>query len=244
MLKRVTIITSLLLTLGWAATAPVHAQVANVQTPATSTLSGSDPSTYTYPIVPTNGNFLVMAVDSANRTVSSVSGACVTYTQKVAQTWGPSNYNVSIWYGTQCGGDTTADINFSAAPGDTTRVCFWELSGMAADQSGATSSSANVSSSTTHNSGSVTPPTADNIAVYLSAVGATSGVTYDSGFTNIDMGSNGRKCGYRIQTAATAQEANHTSDVARNSGHVIAAFAGAAAAVCRGALMLLGVGGC
>ena len=125
---------------------------------------------------------------------------------------------------------------------------MWSSLGAASDQSGATHNGAAIEGGTAHASGSVTPPTANNVVVTYAA--HTGGDwTYDAAFTQVDAAGAGVSgyFGYLLQSSATAQEANHSSVDSEFACLRISAFAGAAAGGSRPSgsrMSLTGVGRC
>jgi len=194
--------------------------------------------TFTYPGALTAGNLVVVTFMSGdNRSLTSMTGTTTTFTAPTPVDGGFGR----LFFGRAIAGgaDTTVTIVLSGAEGNATDVCFAEFSGAAADQS-ATTENGTYTSATTHDSGSVTPPTAVNVVVAFTVHG-NGDFTYDSGFTEIEPGAN-KFFGYILQTSATAQEINHTSVDTEVMGTIIRALVGTASASVP-KLTLLGAGG-
>ena len=222
----------------WAAMALVQSNCATGNL-----FAGTSTYVYTYPSAPTVGNLVVIGETMQTRTISSIAGTATTYTINGSNTNNATaGYNTSLWKAIFAGSDTTATLTASGNSGGTdTTVCFWEFSGASSDQSGSVANGAANNLTTTHNSGSVTPPTADNVVVSMIFISGTVW-TADSGFTNTATGQTIAKAGYIIQSSATAQEYNGTTDSNRYSAMRIGAFAGASSSMTVGGLGLLGVG--
>lgn len=195
---------------------------------------------YTYPTPPTAGNLLILGSVQNTRTVSSAAGTSNTYTINGANTNNASaGYNASQWKVIASGSDTTVTITLSGANGSSdSTICFAEFSGAASDQSGSTANGASNSTTTTHNSGSVTPPTADNVVV--STIYISGGTwTPDGAFTDVTTGQAIAKFAYKLQTAADAEEYNATTNVNRFTAMRVGAFAGASSGSAPGSMLLL-----
>lgn len=200
---------------------------------ATNVFAGTSTYAFSYPAAYTNGNLLVIGVVQETRTVTGIAGATLTYT-------GDSTLNaaagVSASLFTAIGngsGDTTATITLSGSYNSTnTDIVFMEFSGAQSDQSGNTVAGSSTDAATAHNcpspSGTITPPTAENVV--LSMVYISGGTwTRDTSFTTIAGTASTVEAGYLIQSAATAQSYNGTTDVNRYSAIRIKACAGASA---------------
>lgn len=215
----------LLLTLGQ--TLPVWAAMALVQSDCDTFAATSQTSdVYTFPSTLTAGNLVVFGANRSSRTVTSIVGnVSFSGTQLGATTsWGGGT--VQQWYGIAAGADASVTVNYTGAVGDAAEFCFAEFSGSSSDQSGATTNGATESATQNHDSGSVTPPTAENVVVVIMSR-QNDTYTDDGAFTSLPTGNaNYHYWGYRIQSSATAQEFNATSTINRDSGIRIGAFAG------------------
>ena len=206
---------------------PSWAQMAKTQHLCTTFTAASQLSdTFTPTGTVTTGSLVVFGGTFSSRTISSISGnQGTTLTQNGSDTaWGGGA--VMLWKGIAAGADTSYTINYSGALGDNAYVCFAEFSGASSDQSGSTANgAAHAAVNGAHGSGSVTPPTANNVIVSFTGRGNDTW-TEDSGFTQM-VNNNYTSWAYLIQTAATAQSYDMTSTAAKDSGMRIGAFAGA-----------------
>lgn len=216
----------LLLTLGWTGVSQAAMALVGGQSQClvSNLFAGTNSYVYTYPSGITAGNLVVLGITSDTRTVSSAAGTGTTYSINGAHTLGGSG-NISIWKAVAAGTDTTVTITLSSTLNATTRLCFAEFSGASSDQSGSTANGAVTSGTTTHGSGSVTPPTAENVVVAFVERGNASW-TEDGAFTQIATGETLTKFAYLIQSAATDQSYDMTSDINRDAALRIGAFAG------------------
>lgn len=222
--------------------APTRAAMTHIQSGCTTYTAASQTSdTYTPGATVTAGNLVVFGGTFSSRTISSISGnQGTTFSQNGSDTsWGGGT--VMLWKGVAAGADTSYTINYSGTLGDNAYVCFAEFSGASSDQSGSTANgAAHAAVNGAHGSGSVTPPTANNVVVSFTGRGNDTW-TEDGGFTQM-VNDNYSSWSYRLQTAATAQSYDMTSTIARDSGMRIGAFAGSADAGSPRNLSLLGVG--
>lgn len=210
---------------GWAAMAHVRSNCVTGNL-----FAGGTTYAYTYPAAYGNGNLLVITSVQETRSVSSVAGATLTYTINGANTSNATaGFNVSQWKAIGNGsGDTTVTVTISGAYNNTfSLVCFAEFSGANSDQSSSVANGSSNDALTAHNSGTVTPPSADNVVVATTYI--SGGVwTPDAGFTAVTTGASWGEFAYLVQAAATVQEYNGTTDVGRYSAMRIGAFAGTA----------------
>lgn len=174
-----------------------------------------------------SGNLVVLFVATNIRTVSTITGTNLTsMVRHVQSSFNPNSNDIGdLWQGISTGSVTSVTITLSGATSDNACVGYVELSGENADQSGATGNSAVPAGTTTHDSGSVTPPTADNVIV-AAAMRNNATWTDDGAFTMVSAANANCMMGYILQSSATAQEFNSTSDINRDSVMVIGAFAG------------------
>jgi len=211
---------------------PSWAAMAHVQSQCVTHTSASQTSdTYTFPAALTSGNLVVFGAKRSSRTISSIVGD-VSFSGSRSgsiQTW--ADGTIELWLGVAAGADTQVTINYSGIVGDNAMFCFAEFSGAASDQSGATANGATVTASAgTHSSGSVTPPTADNVVVAVMGRNNASW-TDDADFTQVTTPNSAYEIfAYKIQSAATAQAYDASPDASKNSGSRIGAFAGASSA--------------
>lgn len=188
------------------------------------------PGEYVYPLpggAPTPGNLLVIGLAHEARQLSSVGGTNLTFTINGAQQ--PTAFGgwMSQWKciaGASPG--ATVTLTLSGESGAVPLFFFMEFDGAAADQSASTANGASPTATTSHSSGSVTPPTATNIVVAQMYRGNSPTFTPDADFTMLTTGTNEYAAGYILQTAATAQTHVVASDVNTDSGMTIGAFAG------------------
>lgn len=224
-------LTRLLVLLILVMSSPSWAAMAHVRSNCVSgnLYAGTNSYVYTYPGgAPTVGNLVIISSVQDTRSVSSVAGTGTTYTINGANTNHGAGFNTSQWKAIAAGSDTTVTVTLSGTSGSVNSiVCFAEFSGANSDQSGSTANGAANTATTTHNSGSVTPPTADNVVIVTAFTSNGADFTHDSDFTAVTTGHNYAYFAYRIQSAATIQEYNGTSGVNRDSGIRIGAFAGA-----------------
>lgn len=191
------------------------------------------PGEYVYTLpggAPTPGNLLVIGMAHEVRQLSSVGGTNMTFTINGAQQAGLSGW-LSQWkciVGASPG--TTVTLTLSGGSGVAPYFFFMEFDGADADQSGSTANGSTPTATQTHDSGSVTPPTADNIVVASMYRDPGGTWTPDASFTMLTTGANEYAVGYLVQTAATAQVNNVTVDTNRDSGMLIGAFAGSGGA--------------
>lgn len=191
---------------------------------------GSDTLTWTYDTAaPGNGNLAIFAFVGETRYLNTAVGSGMTYARVGSvQNNAAAGFSSTVLYAIGNGSDTTATLTLSGGYGgaDST-VCYLEFTGTQTDQSGLTANGSVNNAVTAHNSGSVTPPTANNVVV--SSTYISGGVwTGDGAFTELTTGDTWSKINYLIQSAATAQEYNGSTDVNRYSAMVIGAFAGTA----------------
>lgn len=173
----------------------------------------------------TSGNLVVIFVETYVRQVSTIAGTNLTLTRLVQSSYNDAIFIGDLWYGIATGSVSSVTVTLGGNTSDDACVAYAEFSGQAADQSSATSNSSVGNNVTSHNSGSVTPPTADNVVVCgMHRTNAT--WTEDGAFTMVSSADAGCAFGYRLQSSATAQEFNATSDVNRYSVMTIGAFAG------------------
>lgn len=209
----------------WAAMALVGSQSNCV---SGNLFAGTSSYVYNYPAALTNGSLAIITVGTDIRTVSSIAGTATTYTINGVNTNNATaGFNNSLWKAIAAGSDTTTTITLSGTTADFAFVCFALFSGNDSDQSGSVANGASFDAATAHNSGSVTPPTANNVVV--AAMRRTAGTwTEDAAFTHVSAANADFYFGYRVQTSATAQESNQTSVDAEYSAMRIGAFAGTA----------------
>lgn len=201
----------LFLTVGLAS--PSWAAVALIGSQANCTsgnlFAGTNSYVYTYPAALTSGSLAVMSVSAENRVVSSISGTGASFAINGVNTNSAGlSRNISLWYAVTTSGGTTATITISGATSATASVCFAEFSGNSSDQSGATANGSDTEGGTaSFTSGSVTPPTADNVVVAATDRTTTSapGWSEDGAFTMVSSADQTYSFGYLIQTSATAQ---------------------------------------
>lgn len=177
-----------------------------------------------------SGNLVVIFVGNNVRTVSSITGTNLTSMVALVQSnpqHPASSDRGALWYGISTGSVTSVTITLSGATSDNACVAYGEFSGEAADQSGATSNSALPSGTTTHASGSVTPPTASNVVV-VGGFRSNGTWTEDGAFTLVSTADANCLFAYLLQSSATAQEFNSTSDANEDSVLCIGALAGEA----------------
>lgn len=178
------------------------------------------------------GDLIIVAYSTTNvtRTVSSVTDAAgTTYTALRAIEVSDSG-RVQIFYGiaeaTNAG--QTVVITLSGSQSDTTRVCVAAYTEVSDDQSGATSNGATQTGTTTHTSGSVTPPN-DSGVVFVVREGSSGSYTPDGAYTEIATGVSNFGFYYLLDPAG-AEEFNYTSADNETTVAQINAFAGAGAA--------------
>ena len=207
--------------------------------------------TYTFPSPITAGNIVVIGFNSGqNRTIVSIlgtagAGTTTTYTVGTGGTSSGATGIAYLAHGVAGAADTDVTIILSGSNADAFTFCFAEFSGNLADQSSATFNGAATTTGTVFDSGSVTPPTTNNLIIVYFA--HTTGVyTYDADFTAIDSAGWGNpgSMHYKVQTTATAQESNVVTDGSNESGvQRIGAYAGTGAALSGvKRTLLLGVG--
>jgi hypothetical protein len=193
---------------------------------------GTDTYILNLPTNADNGNLIIVSSDATlGGTIISVDDSGTTvYTIQGSASVGSAGA-ATIWKGIAAGGTggQTVTIVLSDSENGDVSVCVSEWSGANSDQSGATSNGSVNEDVTTHNSGSVTPPTAHNV-VYVHMARTLAGTwTNDGAFTRFSTlaASENYWVGYLIQTAATAQEWNSSNTDMNYSVIRIAAFAGA-----------------
>lgn len=176
------------------------------------------------------GTLVVFGVDCDTRVVADISGTNLSCVPIGANTNNPTaNYNISLWAGIVTGGScsgVTVTLNNSTADAHAGYAAF---GGPNSDQSGATANGNASGPSGTHDSGSVTPPTADNVVV--AAMGRGNGTwNEDTDFTQVPNGIGHFVMGYRLQSAATPQSYLATQDELNGYSWMrIGAFAGVGA---------------
>lgn len=199
----------------------------------TALFAGDGVYTFTYPGGLTAGHLLVLVVFvEDNKTVSSIAGAAATYAINGARSFNNAAGHSCWMYaaispsGTQ---DTDVTITLNSASGENAWIGFLEFDLADSDQSGATANGAAPENTATHGSGSVTPPSANNVVVC--GMGRTPSTWVEDGaFTAISAADARFYLGYLLQSAATAQSWDGTSDAGEYSTIRIGAFAGTAAA--------------
>lgn len=210
---------------------PSWAQMAAVSSHATSrTNLFAGTSTYNYTFggnTIASGNLVVIFAETEIRTVTGISGTnLASMTQLGSTQINAADFRGTLWYGISTGSVTGVTVTASGATNDPACVAYVELSGEAADQSGATSNGSANNNVTTHNSGSVTPATANNTVV-MGTARTSATWTEDGAFTLVGGANAECALAYLTQTAATAQEFNGTSDINRYSVMNIGALSGA-----------------
>lgn len=187
--------------------------------------AGTNSYVYTYPGAITSGNLVVIGFASGDsRNLTSAAGAATTYTSNQTDFALGRLFQA---YAIAGGADTTVTITLSGNEGNSFTFCFGEFSNAAASQAGADHDGNAQGPVTAHASNSVTPAVANNVVVnYIVHTGGD--WTYDADFTRIDAAGSGVSGAmmYRIQSATTAQEANHSSTDNEFSGQRISAFSG------------------
>lgn len=201
--------------------------------------------TYTYPSAVGSGHLVVFGGINETRSIIGVTGTNISFSLNGANTNNATaGWNASQWKGVATGSVASSQLELSGASTVNNGICFIELANNESDQSGSVANGASADATTTHISGSVTPPSAVNAVVATSYVSGGT-VTPDAGLTSITTGYASMFFAYRLQTAATAQQNDLATDTSRYSAMRIGAFAGTASgATCARSLMLMGVGGC
>lgn len=224
------ILVSLILSL--TLTAPAFAQLVHQSSHSINTASNlfAGGTTYNYGFNGAtigSGRLVVLFTKTEIRTVTGISGTNLTMTQLGSTSSNAADFKGQLWWGISTGSVTSVTLTASGATGDPACVSYAEFSGHASDQSGATNNGSANDNVTAHNSGSVTPATANNVVVIGS--GRTDATwTEDGAFTLVSSADAGCQFAYLTQTAATAQEYNSSSDINRYSVMRIGAFSGAA----------------
>lgn len=183
------------------------------------------------PAQATAGNLIIVVYQTFNtvRTVASIADAGgTTYALLGTRQQDGSTGTVEIWWGIApaSNGGINVVVTLSGGNADEVGIVVAQFSGNNATQASAVHNGASNSATTTHNSGSVTPPDANSITV--AAMNRTNATwTEDGGFTEIAYASNFVYFGYVLNTAST-QELNATSDINRDSTMKIGSFQGAA----------------
>lgn len=214
---------------GWAAVTLVQS---GCQTGAiyTETVGGNPNTgyTYTFPSAVSSGNLVVFTGMNESRSISTITGTNITYSiSGLNRNQAGAGYQESQWKGVATGSVTSSQVVISGAGAPDNCICFYEFTGTQTDQSGATTNGSVNNAVTAHNSGSVTPPTADNVVVASTYISGND-ATQDGAFTQLTTGNTSFFSGYILQSAATAQENNVTTVGSRYSAMSISAFAGTA----------------
>lgn len=220
----------LVLLVSLAMASPSWAQVSHVSSHSTNTPSNlfAGTSTYSYTFGGNtigSGRLVVLFTGTTIRTVSSISGTNLSMTQLGTTSSNAADFKGALWYGISTGSVTGVTVTASGATADDACVAYAEFSGHASDQSGATNNGSANDNVTTHNSGSVTPATANNVVV-SGAMRTSATWTEDGAFTLVSSADAGCHLAYLTQTAATAQEYNSSSDINRYSVIRVGAFSG------------------
>ena len=194
------------------------------------------------PVAATAGNLITVEVafgdGSGLSTVSSVDDAGTTvYACERTQGNTTVGFVAAICWGIAAGASAGTDVvvtwSTTASSADD-MIAVQEWAGNDGTQASLSDNGANTASLTSHDSGSVTPGTADNVIVAISR-GSSREWTVDGDFTTL-LDNNRTTLAYRIQSSDTSQSYTITSDTAGFAGLAIVAFKGTAAA--SGALLL------
>ncbi len=209
---------------GWAQMAAVSSHA----TGRTNLFAGTNTYSYTFGgNTIASGNLVVLFAETEIRSVTGISGTGLTMTQIGSAQTNAANFVGTLWYGITTGSVTGVTVTASGATSDPACVAYVELSGEASDQSGATGNGSANNNVTAHNSGSVTPATANNTVV-MGTARTSATWTEDGAFTLVGGANAQCALAYLTQTSATAQEFNGTSDINRYSVMNIGALSGAA----------------
>jgi hypothetical protein len=196
--------------------------------------------TLTFAGTPSSGSLICAGALFASTTavLSSVTGAGATFTIAKDQLSGNAGA-VSMYCGVADGSGAAITLNSSIADASVnirafilnftcTNSCTWGTAG--AFNAHVNGSFDNTGLLTTHNSGSTTPGTADNVCIgYLK--GGNGSYTVEAGWTDFPISSNTRSStAYLIQTSATAQEFSPTSAAGEDHTMAIACIDASVAA--------------
>lgn len=196
--------------------------------------SGTVSAAKDLPAPATAGNLIVVGVrvgDGAGTgSVSSIDDlGTTTYALAKAQQDTGSGTYIEWWRGIAAGASAGQDIVVTisgAAPSADNFIVAMEFAGNDATQASLSTNGVNTTGVTSHDSGSVTPGTADNVIVAMSS-GSSREWTNDADFTNL-LDNNRSLVSYKIQSSNTAQSFTATSDIGGGAAMAIVAFKGAA----------------
>lgn len=224
---------------------PAQAAVTQVQqlTPSVAahwTTGGNAP--VDLPVAATSGNLITVEVafgDGAGvATVSSVDDAGTTsYACERTQGDTAQGVVVAICWGIAAGAGAGTDVVVTWSTTGSSAddmIAVQEWAGNDATQASLSDNGANTAAATSHDSGSVTPGTTDNVLIAVSR-GSSRSWTMDADFTSM-LVNNRTTLGYRLQSSDTAGSYTVLSDIAGFADLAIVAFKGTASA--SGALLL------
>lgn len=200
------------------------------------------------PVAATTGNLIVVIAsigDGAGEDdVLSIDDAGTTVYARANRQGDATTGNVlEIWWGIAAGASAGQDVAITkegSSDNGEDAIIILEFAGNDGTQSSLSVNGATTSSVTSHDSGSVTPGTANNVIVAISR-GSDREWTVDTDFTTI-IDNARTTAAYKIQSSNTAQSYTATSDVAGFAVLNIVAFKGTADAANAKRLLLLGVG--
>ncbi len=188
-------------------------------------------STYTYSFGGNSiasGEFVVLSMGSTTRNINSIAGTNLTLAQLGTHSINGAGMRESTWYGFATGTCTSVTVTASGNTNDDAAASYVSFSGMASDQSAATSGASIGDNVTTHDVSTVTPGTANNVMV-CGSFRTNATWTDDSTFTAVSSADANKMIAYVIQTAATGQNFTMSSDINRYSTQRLAAFTSNAA---------------
>jgi hypothetical protein len=182
------------------------------------------------PAPATAGNLIVViaSIGDANEDVLTIDDAGTTTFARARRESDSTTGNVlEIWWGIAAGASAGQDVVVTkegATDNGEDAIVIWEFAGNDPTQASLQTNGQPTASTTTHDSGSVTPGTANNVLVAISR-GSDRAWTVDADFTTVI--DNGRTTvAYKIQSANTAQSYTATSDTAGFAVVAIVAFKG------------------
>lgn len=175
-----------------------------------------------------SGEFVVLSMGSTTRNINSIAGTNLTLTQLGTHSINGAGMRESTWYGFATGTCTSVTVTASGNTNDDAAASYASFSGMASDQSAATSGASTGDNVTVHDVAAVTPGTASNVMV-CGGFRTNATWTDDTDFTAVSSANAMKMIAYRIQTSATAQAFSQSSDINRYSTTRLAAFTANAA---------------
>lgn len=203
----------------------------------------------TLPSAATTGNLIVVVASigdgAGTDDVLSIDDAgTTTYARGRREADATTGNVLEIWWGIAAGTNPGTGVTITkegATDNGEDLIALFEFAGNDGTQASLSTNGAATSGTTSHDSGSVTPGTADNVLIAISR-GSDRVWTVDADFTSV-LANTRTTLAYKIQSSDTAQSYTATSDIGGFCVLNLVAFKGAAggAAVPK-TMLLLGAG--